>query len=538
METFYYSLYSILQYDIILALLGGAMLGIIVGAVPGLEPAGCMAMLLPYSMMLPPLPGVILLLGVYSGAWYGGAIPAIIMRVPGTPVNVLTTYDGYPMARRGQTRRALSIAYSASFFGGMVSVMALVVLAPHLARVATYFGAPEYAMVALLAIVSVLLAHVRYPLASLLSLGVGLFLATVGIDEIFDTPRFVFGNETLLAGIPLIPVVIGLFSMSQAFVLLRGGTALSSPTNSAAKKTARHGYGHEQAHGRLLPDGQAGRRDGSYFLQRFFRNYFSGFVEISRYPKTLLRSTTIGLTLGLLPGVGEFGAQFLSYALAQRGSKNPKKFGKGSAEGLVASESSISACTATTMVPLLSLGIPTDPLMAMVLSVMLIHNYIPGPQLFIDHPTFLTGLYVALFLVNIFIFILLSLGTSSIMKISKINLKYVGMLVLVLSLVGTYVQGYRLSDCGLAALFALMGWVMLKNNIPGFPLVIGLVLGTLLENNTIRALLINQESPLIFFQRPIAATLLVVSLLGMIIYLRGLYAEVKYNILGHKKIYK
>lgn len=481
----------IAHVEIILSLMGGALIGILIGAVPGLEPAGAMAILLPFTLNMDPLAGITLLLGTYGGAWYGGAIPAILLRVPGTPVNVLTTYDGYPLAQKGFAHRALSIAYSSSFIGGTVSVLALILLAPHLARIASHFGAPEYAMVALVAIVSVLLAHQKQGLATIMSLGLGIFLGTVGFEHYFNTQRFTFGDPSLMGGIPLIPTVIGLFAMSQAFVLLE------SP---AHKET---------------PDGGA------------YHHRFVGLLEAIKYPRTLLRSCGLGVSMGLLPGVGEFGAQFLSYSLARRGSKKPEEFGKGSPEGLVASEASISACTSTTLVPLLALGIPVDPLMAMLLSVLMIHNYIPGPRLFTEHPDFISGLYISLFLLNIFVMVFLLFGTTTIMKLTRINPRFIGMTVLVLSLVGSYTQNYQITDTIIAVVFALIGRVMLRNDIPGFPLVIGLVLGPLLENRMKETLALSNGDPLVLVTRPIAAILLALAVTGIAFFVVTLIRDMR-----------
>lgn len=470
-------------WQVIFALLFGALCGIMVGAIPGLEPAGAMAILLPFSLQLDPLAGITLLLGSYGGAWYGGAIPAILIRVPGTPVNVLTTYDGYPMARRGEAHRALSLAYSSSFIGGTVSVLALIFLAPYLAKAAEKFGAPEYAMIAVLALVSVILAHQKQVVAALLSLGIGMFLGTVGFEPLFNTQRYTFDQQWLLGGVPMVPVVIGMFAMSQAFVLL---------------ETKSH---------------RADAGDLTY------RNRFRGLAEALRYPKVLARSCGLGVVLGLLPGVGEFGAQFLSYSLARRFSKNPDQFGKGSPEGLVASESSISACTSTVLVPLLSLGVPTDPLMAMVLAVFMIHNIIPGPQLFAQHPDFITGLYICLLLLNVFVLGFLLVATKYVVKLSKINPRMIGSVILVLALIGTYTQNYRLSDALITVIFAIVGRFFIRNGIPAFPLVIGLVLGPMFELRVMQSLSLSNGDPTIFVKRPVAAGLLVLALLGV-----GLFA--------------
>ncbi len=471
-DSFLLGLEHVATWQVLLALIAGALCGIVVGAIPGLEPAGAMAILLPFTLQMDPLPGVTILLGAYGGAWYGGAIPAILIRVPGTPVNVLTTYDGYPMARKGMAHRALSIAYSSSFVGGTISVLALVLLAPYLAAVAERFGAPEYAMISVLALVSVLLAHQSHVVAALMSLGFGMFLGSVGFESPFNTQRYTFDQQWLLGGVPMVPVVIGLFAMSQAFVLLQ--------TSS-------------------YPD-----LGGEYES----RNRFRGLLEVFKYPRTVIRSSGLGVFLGLLPGIGEFGAQFLSYSLARRFSKKPEEFGKGSPEGLVASETSISACTSTVLVPLLSLGIPADPLMAMLLAVFMIHNIVPGPQLFSEHPDFISGLYISLFVLNVTILGILLFATKYIVKLSAISPRMIGATILVLAMIGSYTQNYRLTDALITVVFAVIGRFMLRNGIPAFPLVIGLVLGPMLEVRLKQSLSLSNGDPMIFIERPIAAVLL------------------------------
>ena len=460
------------HFEIMLALMIGAVCGIVVGAIPGLEPAGAMAILLPFSLQLEPLAGITLLLGAYGGAWYGGAIPAILIKVPGTPVNVLTTYDGYPMTKRGEAHRALSLAYSSSFIGGICSVFALVFLAPYLAKVAESFGAPEYVAIAVLAISSVVLAHYNQIPGAVMSLGMGMFLGTVGMEGVFSTQRYTFGESWLLGGVPLVPAVIGLFAMSQGFVLL------TTPDRNKAT------------------------------IKIEYKNRFRGLAEALKYPRTLGRSVGLGLTMGLLPGVGEFGAQFLSYSLAKRFSRKPQEFGKGSPEGLVASESSISACTSTVLIPLLALGMPTDPLMAMVLSVFMIHNIVPGPRLFAEHPDFVSGLYASLFLLNIIILTILLFATKYITRLANVNPRFIGACVMVLALIGSYTQNYRVSDALIMVVFAIVGRIMIRNDIPAFPMVIGLVLGPMFEWRVAQSLSLSNGDMLVFFERPISAALI------------------------------
>ena len=473
---------EIAHWQVILALCAGAMAGILVGAVPGMEPAGAMAIALPFSLTMAPLPGIILLLGCYGGAWYGGAIPAILIRIPGTPVNVLTTYDGYPLGQKGQPMRALSIAYSSSFVGGTVSILALIFLAPVMAQVATKFGPPEYAMVMLLASVSVILAHHQNIPGAVLTFGIGAFLGTIGFESPHNTLRYTFEQTWLIGGVPLVPMVIGLFAMSQAFVLLETRTPPKGPGDL----------------------GKTGRLHGLF--------------EVFRYRATVIRSSVIGVVMGLLPGVGEFGAQFLSYSLARRFSKKPEEFGKGSPEGLVASEVSINACTSTVLVPLLSLGIPADPLMAMLLAVLMIHNIIPGPQLFTEHADFISGLYISLFLLNIFVMLLLLAFTKYVVRLSAITPRVIGAAIMVLGFIGTYTQNYRITDALFTLVFAIMGRFMLKNGLPAFPMVVGLVLGPMLEGRLKQAMSLSAGDPTIFLTRPLAATFLAFAIIAVAVF--------------------
>lgn len=478
-DSFLLGFQEIAHWQVILALFMGATAGILVGAVPGMEPAGAMAIALPFSLTMEPLPGIILLLGCYGGAWYGGAIPAILIRVPGTPVNVLTTYDGHPMAQKGEPMRALSLAYSSSFVGGIVSILALIFLAPVMSQIATKFGPPEYAMVMVLATVSVILAHHQNIPGAILTFGLGAFLGTVGLESPHNTLRFTFDQTWLISGVPMVPMVIGLFAMSQAFVLLE--TKKAPDSNRDLSTTGR----------------------------------FTGLFEVFKYRATVLRSSGLGVVMGLLPGVGEFGAQFLSYSLARRFSKKPEEFGKGSPEGLVASEVSINACTSTVLVPLLSLGIPADPLMAMLLAVFMIHNIIPGPQLFVEHADFISGLYISLFMLNIFVLALLLAFTKYVVRLSSITPRTIGAAIMVMGFVGTYTQNFRVTDALFTLFFAIVGRFMLKNGIPAFPMVVGLVLGPMMEQRMKQSLSLSAGDPTIFVTRPLAAAFLVFAILAV-----------------------
>ncbi|TXY01331.1 tripartite tricarboxylate transporter permease [Vibrio mimicus] len=471
MDTIFLGIHEILTMQVVLAIVCGAILGVSIGSIPGLEPAGVMAILLPMTFNMDPLPAVTLLLGVYGGAWYGGAIPAILMNTPGTPVAVLTTYDGYPMTQKGEGKRALSIAYSSSFFGGMVSVLSLVLLAPLLSKIAMHFGSAEFAMLAALGMIFVVMAHYKQAFAAAMMLGLGIFLGTIGIDRSYNTMTYTFNQEWLFGGVPLVPTVIGLFAMSQAFVLL-------SQRGNDSQVTTYKGKGR-----------------------------FSGMLVVMKHKWTAIRSAILGVIMGLLPGVGEFGSQFFSYTLAQKLSKQPETFGQGAEEGLIASETSNNAVTASVMVPLLAFGIPADALMAMVLSVFMVHNYIPGPTLFAERPEFISGLYIALFLINMVAFIYLTFSSKWIVNLTRIRGRFIGALILVLGFIGSYSQNYQFTDALIALGFAVFGYILKREQIPAVPIILGLVLGPVFIARAKQALGVSNGDFSIFWDRPISLTL-------------------------------
>lgn len=461
----------------LLALVCGSLLGIIVGALPGLGPGVAIAILLPLTFSLAPLIGITLLMGVYAGAWYGGAIPAILINTPGTGVSVLTTYDGYPITKAGQPQRALSIAYASSFFGGTLSVMVLVVAAPLLALFAKQFGAADLAMAATLAMVLVVTAHRKAELMAAAMLGLGLFLSTIGLEGAYGSPRYTFGTTSLLGGIPLISIILGLFAVSQGISLIT--------TPESGNKT----------------------------LPTLEKNSFAGFKEVLRYPKTVLRSSGFGISMGVLPGVGEFLAQFFSYSTARKYSKTPEKFGKGAPEGLIASEAANNAVPAAALVPLLALGIPGEVLTAMMLAVFTVHNVDPGPALFAEHGDFVAGLYLSLFIMNFVIVAILFFATRWVAMVTRINNRLLGMIILCFAMAGTYSANYRLTDAMLAVGFGLLGLLLKRINAPLVPIILGLVLGPILETRFRQALGTNNGDLGVFIDRPISLALLVIMVL-------------------------
>lgn len=319
METFLTGIELLARWDVGVALLIGSIGGVIIGAIPGVGPAVAIAILLPATFSLDPLVGLTMLLGIYGSSMYGGALPAILINTPGTAVNALTTYDGFPMTQRGEALRALGLAFGASFIGGIVSVIALILFSPLLAEIAPMFGSREIFLAALLGIVLVTLAHRGQTFVAGMLAAFGIFLGTVGLEPTKYTQRFTFGFDWLTSGFGLIVVVLGLFALSQAFILM------TDP--ESAPKT-----------------------------QKVKGSMFGAICGVFKHTRIASVGSGLGTLMGMIPGVGEFTAQFLSYTYAQKSSKEPDTFGKGSSEGLVASESANNTVPAAAMIPLLALG--------------------------------------------------------------------------------------------------------------------------------------------------------------------------------------
>jgi putative tricarboxylic transport membrane protein len=460
---------DILRWDVMIALLVGSIGGVIIGAIPGVGAAVAIAILLPATFSLDPLVGLTLLLGIYGASMYGGAIPAVLINTPGTPVNALTTYDGYPMTQQGQGTRAVSLAYSASFFGGIFSVICLILLAPYLAKVAPLFGSRDIFMAALLGAVLVVVSHRGHALVAGSLLFFGMFLNTIGMESIRYSMRFTFDQQWLISGFDLIVVILGLFAISQAFILL-------------VEKDSKPAESHVEG------------------------GLFRGFKELFSHKRVAASSSSFGVIMGIIPGVGEFLAQYFSYSLAQKMSKTPEKFGKGAPEGVIASEASNNAVPAAAMVPLLALGIPGEALTAMMLSVFYVHNIIPGPALFNTRPEFLVSLYACLFIVNILILAFLLVSTNGITRLIRIPTRFLGMCILTLSLVGVYSLRNSPVDCAIAAVFGLFGFILKRLDLPVVPLVLGLVLGKILDEK-FRNSFARLKSPLDMIDRPISGTI-------------------------------
>ncbi len=487
MDLLIESLSILARWDVGLALLVGSIGGVIIGAIPGVGPAVAIAILLPATFSLDPIVGLTVLLGIYGSSMYGGAIPAILINTPGTAVNALTTYDGYPMTKRGEGRRALSLAYSASFFGGVFSVICLILLSPVLAKVAPMFGSREIFLAALLGIILVILAHRGQVMAAGMMACFGIWLNTIGLEPIQYSQRYTFGQSWLSGGIDLIVVVLGLFAISQAFLLLV-------------------------------------ERDQSPKAESVSGGLFQGFRELLNHPRVAFVSSSFGVGMGMIPGVGEFTAQFLSYTSARRTSKTPEQFGKGAPEGLIAAEAANNAVPGAAMIPLLALGIPGEALTAMMLSVFYVHNVVPGPGLFQNQLDFVVALYLALLALNLLVVAFLLVSTNQLLKVIRIPTRFLGVSILTLSFVGVYSLRNNPVDCAIAGAFGVFGFILKRLNLPIVPIILGMVLGGIMEAK-LRTSMMRVKTPLDFIDRPIAFLLFAIILIVLGLHLRSLWRE-------------
>jgi len=485
-DAFLIGLNNLMVPDVLIAIVVGSIGGLIIGAVPGIGPAIAIAILLPATMFLDDLVSLVLLLGVYGSSMYGGAIPAILINTPGTPVNALTTYDGYAMTRRGEAARALSLAYASSFFGGCFSIiMALIALftfGPYLRDLGALFGQRDILMAAVLGSVLLIAAHRQTMGIAAMLFGFGFLIAMIGRQTTRKIDRFTFDIEYLYPGFNLIVVIVGIFALSQALNLMVG-------------------------------------KDDDPPEARLTGGLLSGFKELFERRLITVFSACYGTVMGIIPGVGEFVAQFFSYSTARAISKEPARFGHGSPEGLIASETSNNAVPAAAMIPLLALGVPGEALTAMMMVVFFDAGIKPGPDIFENNPDFLFSLFTALLIINALVLAALLFLTKYIVKMIYIPNRFLGAFIMILSFVGVYSIRNNLADCVFAVIFGYIGFILRRLDWPLVPIVLGLVLGSIiLERLTAGAGQIKTAVDLI--NRPVSGTLFVVILMviGFIIW--------------------
>lgn len=482
-EFLYPALVNIFQPEALLVLFLGTIAGLIVGALPGLSSTMGVALAIPLTFGMDPKSGLMLLGAVYCSSVYGGSITAILLRTPGTDASIATTFDGFPMTQQGLAGKAIGMATTASLIGGIASAVALLFIAPALANMALKFGPSEYFLVGLFGLSVIISLSSGAYLKGLIAGFLGLLIATTGMDNFTGYPRFIFNNDALLDGIPILPALIGLFSLSQAIKIA-----------ASSQKTIVLNPGDLTISDRILPEKK----------------------DMQRTWKTITRSSIIGIIIGIMPGAGTSIASFLSYNEAKRTSKDPDSFGKGNIEGVAASETANNAVTGGSLIPALTLGIPGNAVTAVFIGGLTIQGLIPGPNLFIKYGEITYTLILSLFLANIMFWVIGIAFTRQFVKIVKTPTKILAPIICVLSVIGSYAIRNNFFDVWLLFGFGILGYFMERYSISQSPIVLALVLGPMVEAELRRTLVLFHGSLLPVLFRPISLVIIVLIIVSVV----------------------
>ena len=467
----------------LLVLLAGTVAGLVIGALPGLSSTMGVALTIPLTFGMDPKMGLMLLGAVYCSSVYGGSLTAILLRTPGTDASIATTFDGFPMTQQGLAGKAIGMSTTASLVGGLLSATALLFIAPFLADLALKFGPSEYFLIGLFGLSVIVSVSSESYLKGLVAGAFGLLVATTGMDNFTGYPRFIFNNDSLLDGIPILPALIGLFSLSQAIKI--------SVSN---QKTIVLNPGDLTISDRILPETN----------------------DMKRTWKTILRSSLIGIVIGIMPGAGTSIASFLSYNEAKRASKDPSSFGKGNIEGVAASEAANNAVTGGSLIPALTLGIPGNAVTAVFIGGLTIQGLIPGPNLFIKYGEITYTLLISLFLANIMFWAIGIAFARQFVKIVKTPTKILAPIICVLSIIGSFAIRNNFFDVWLLFGFGILGYFMERFKISPAPIVLALVLGPMVESELRRTLILFHGSLLPVLYRPISLCILALIVISVI----------------------
>ncbi len=455
----------------------GVLFGIILGALPGVSSTMSLAVLLPISFSMSPAHAMMFLLGIFSASVYGGSVSAILINIPGTPGAIVTQMDGYPMARNGRAGEALTYALIASTFGGVLGWLLLVTFAPLVAAAALHFQSPEYAAVTFFGLTMLAYATPGSTFKALVAGILGLLLATVGLDGVTDVARLDFGNSGLQAGLSIIPVAVGIFGLAEVLRNVEG----SGHKFEVVKRIER-----------MMPP----------------------WKEMRPLWSMAVRGSIIGALVGAIPAAGSAIGVTVAYAQEKRMSKTPERYGTGIPEGVVAPESSNNACVGGALIPMMTLGIPGDSMTAVLIGALLIHGLRPGPALFVDRIDFVATVYVGLLFAILLTLFFGLIGVRYIARILHAPKNVLMTSIAILCVVGSYAVRNSIFDVVVMITFGAIGWLMQRVGMPVAPVVFGLILGPLLEENIRRTMIVN-DNWLVFFTRPISASLIAVAVLAL-----------------------
>ncbi len=461
----------------------GVLLGTLVGVLPGLGPTATTAMLLPITFALSPTPALIMLAGIYYGAQYGGSTTAILINLPGESSSAVTSIDGYQMARQGRAGQALAAAAIGSFFAGTVATFVIALLAPPLTEMALKFGPPEYFSLVVLGLVfSVALAHGSV-LKALGMIVLGLMLGLVGTDIYTGAPRFTLDRLELADGINFVAVAAGVFGIAE---ILRNMEGEGDREPIVTRVTS------------LMPTRE----------------------DVRRMIAPILRGTALGSALGVLPGGGAILASFASYTIEKKVSKHPEEFGKGAIEGVAGPESANNAGAQTSFIPMLTLGIPANPVMALMIGAMIIQGIVPGPNVAREQPEMFWGIIASMWFGNLMLIVLNLPMIGLWVRLLRVPYHALFPAIIAFASIGVYSVNGNPFDLYAIALFGAVGWLLIKLDCEPAPLLLGFILGPLLEEYLRRAMIISRGDPTIFinfYERPISAILLTLSVIALVI---------------------
>ena len=467
MDAFINGFISLGDPQLLLVLLVSTLGGVVIGALPGLNATNGAALLLPFTLSMEAIPAIASLVAIYCSATFAGAITAILINTPGTPASATTCLDGYPLAQRGEAGRALGLAVVSSTIGGVLSVICLMMAAPLLARMAYHFTPPEYFALTLFGMSMLASIGEGSPLKNLISGTFGVFLALVGVDMLTSVERFTFGSHDLYDGIGFVPVMIGIFGISELIVQ---ASSLDKRKERVSMKAVQ------------LPT-----RD-----------------DYRQVWKAILRSSGIGTFIGILPAEGATVASMIGYNEAKRWSKTPEQFGKGAIEGIAGSEAANNAATGGAMVPTLALGIPGSATAAVILAGLMVHGIRPGPSMFTEQANFAYTIFWSMMLVNLLFLVVGLTGAKIFARVTLIPTQVLWPCVFMVSIVGAYALDQSMFDVWIVLISGIIGFFMRRYGFSVVPLAIGLILGEMLEQRLGQSMVMLDEKWWLMFTRPLA----------------------------------
>ncbi len=483
-DSIYAGLSLVGNFESFLALFIGIVVGVIGGAIPGMSATMAVALTLPFTFALQPITGILLLLGVYKGGIFGGSIPAILIKTPGTPASSATILDGYPMAEKGEAGRALGMALWASCTADVISNLALILFAGWLASFALNFGPPEFFTLILFSLTIIAGVSGDSLLRGALSALLGLLLATIGLDLVYGTNRFTFGDPNMMGGLNFIAVLIGLFALPEILAMV------------------------------WHPTGHVGK------ARSLGKNWVT-FADYKACFKSIVRGSFIGVFLGSIPGIGAAPSAFLSYSEARRTSKNKANFGKGEIEGVAAAEAGNNGVAGATLIPLLALGVPGDVITAIIIGAFMIHGLQPGPMMFILNVDIIYGLFIGLIVSSVFLFLVGSVAIRGFKYVADVPKRILVPAVLILCIYGVFAVNNNIFDVGVMFVMGWVGYAMARCHIPAAPFLIAFILGPLLEDNFRQSMLMSGSDPLILARGPITWFFWVLTIITVIAIIRA-----------------